>query len=124
MRFIKKFKSAIAITLGILFFTVFTGYRFAAVPSEFTEQVSIYPGATIISSLDLPEGNNVVLDTNGTFTEIHDYYINEMKKDGWSVLKQRDNFMAFSKDDKGVMIDVDSSLKEKSRVTISYLEQV
>ena len=120
----KKISASIAIALSLLLFVIFTGYRSAAVQSEFKKHISIYPGAMVISSEKLPIGNNVVLDINDTTNEIHKFYINELTDNGWSALSIRNNFMAFEKGDKGIMIDVVKVLNKKSRVTISYLKNV
>jgi len=120
----KSQKILLVSILVFFFFTILVSSRPAAMSGDFVEQVSFYPTSTVLSTMDLPNGTGVVLEAKVPTAAVLDYYKITMKNSGWSVLSQRQGFLAFSKDKKGVMIDVNALSKEKSRINISYLKNV
>ena len=110
--------------LVIFFFTILVSSSPAPVSGDFVQQVSLYPTATVLSAQDLHNGTSVVLEANVPSAAVLDFYKVKMRDNGWSVLNQRQDFLAFSRQGKGVMIDVDAISREKSRVSISYLTGV
>ena len=110
--------------LVFFFFTILVSSSPTPVSGDFVQQVSLYPTATVLSAQNLPNGTSVVLEANVPSAAVLDFYKVKMRNNGWSVLDQRQDFLAFSRQGKGVMIDVDAISREKSRVSISYLTGV
>ena len=117
-------KTILVSILILFFFIILVSSRPAAISGDFGEHVSFYPTSTVLSTMDLPNGTGVLLEAKAPSAAVLDYYKMTMEDSGWSVLNQRQGFLAFSKDHKGVMIDVNAISKEKSRISISYLEDV
>lgn len=117
-------KILIVSLLSFFFFTILVSSRPAAISGDFVEHVSFYPTSIVLSFMDLPNGTSVVLEAKVPSTAVLDFYKIKMKNSGWSVLDQRQGFLAFSKGDRGVMIDVNEISRVKSRIHISYLTGV
>ena len=73
--------------------------------------VRIYPGAEIASTMRLSAsaGAHASLRTNATPAEIFRFYRDAMISEGWSIRVEREPFLAFLKDNIGLLIDVEES---------------
>ncbi len=87
------------------------------------ERVPHYPESTVVSIDNFPNSIQTILEAKGTSRMILDYYTKNMHLEGWKVLLQRDNFLAFSRDGEGAMIDLEGVGQNKKKIIISYLAE-
>ncbi len=78
----------------------------------------IIADSKIISETELTFGNHTVLETKTSKKEIISFYNQTLNIDGWSNLSERDNFLAFSKGNLGLTIDLENISKDRIQVSI------
>ncbi len=87
------------------------------------EKIPFYPQSTVISIDNFHNSVQTVIETKGTSTTILDYYTKTMHLEGWKILMQRDNFLAFARNGEGAMIDLEGAGQEKIKIVICYLAE-
>ncbi len=81
----------------------------------------VYPGAELESlmTLDLPAGATAQLQVEAQPDAVQAFYRERMINDGWSVVLERPAFLALSKDDLFMMIDIMESPDGKIRIIMT-----
>lgn len=91
-------------------------------PFFFNGKVSRYPDSRIVHQMRLKDGCYAELETSDSWKNVLEYYKYHMSRTGWSIRVEREflesdsddpkssAFLAFFKDNKGVMIDTYPSI--------------
>ena len=100
-------------------------------PYSFNGTVSRYPDSKIVNLMRLKGGCYAEIETNDSWKKVLEYYKYHMSKTGWSIRVEREfaapdsddpksaAFLAFFKDNEGLMIDTYPSVSgDKTQIAL------
>ncbi|MCX6996939.1 MAG: hypothetical protein NTV49_07600 [Kiritimatiellaeota bacterium] len=105
--------------------STFSGGKGAKVPDTFPKDVFVYPGATVMASVTVPKGCNLVLETKDDLEKVLGAFKDQMAGAGWKEemnMNQGGTSMAAYKKDQRTASVVVASVDQKTQITITVAE--
>ena len=77
-------------------------------PSDFPDDVPVYPDATLVASMATPEGMMVSSQSTADLDDVLAFYKKELASEGWTIEAEMNmgpqRMISFSKGDRSVMV--------------------
>ena len=105
--------------------STFSGGKNAKVPDTFPKDVYVYPGATVVASVSVPNGCNLVLETKDDLEKVLGAFKDKMTGADWKEemnMNQNGTSMCAYKKDKRSASIVIASADKKTTITITVAE--
>jgi len=95
-------------------------------PTDFPRDVFLYKGADLNTSMELPQGFNLMFQTKDDPSKVSEAYLTEMEEEGWSKEMSMDmggsKMMVFKKDERMVNVTITSD-EEVTQIALSVAKE-
>ena len=105
--------------------STFSGGKNAKIPDSFPKDVLVYPGATVVASVTVPNGCNLVLETKDRLDKVLGAFKDKMTGADWKEemnMNQGEQSMCVYKKDQRTASIVMASAEKKTQITITVAE--
>ena len=96
-------------------------------PSEFSNEIDIYPDASVKQTMKVPGSTMAVLECAGKVAEIFDYYKNKLESNGWKIVNEfkseGDSALVGEKSGRTFMVGIGPDPSGKVMVSLALSEK-
>jgi hypothetical protein len=106
---------------------VFSGGKGATVPDNFPKDVYVYEGATIIASVSVPDGFNLVMETGDSADKVLGAIKSKMTGLGWkeemTMNQAKGSIVSYKKGERMAMVNINADKKTHINLTATEPKQ-